>query len=72
MDIEKFKTLTLNEKLLALKHHGNLLGPYERNSENNDRKVPGDIYELNGFYVYLSEDEKTVVPSRRNPLPISS
>ena len=70
MDIDSFKTLTLEQKLQELKFSGQLLGPYERNSENGSAKVPGDIYELYDFFVYLSEDEKTVVPSRRNPLPI--
>ncbi len=70
MDIEKFKNLTLEEKLSELRYSGTLLGSYERNSENSTSKVPGDIYELYDFWVYLSEDEKTVVPSRRNPLPI--
>lgn len=70
MDIEQFKKLTLDEKLSELKYSGQLLGSYERNSENSSAKVPGDIYELYDFWVYLSEDEKTVVPSRRNPLPV--
>jgi len=70
MDIEQFKKLTLDEKLSELKYSGQLLGSYERNSENSSTKVPGDIYELYDFWVYLSEDEKTVVPSRRNPLPV--
>ena len=69
MDIDNFKKLTLEEKLAELKYSGTLLGPYERNSENSNTKVPGDIYELYDFWVYLSEDEKTVIPSRRNPLP---
>ena len=69
MEIEKFKQLTLDEKLSELRYSGNLLGSYERNSENSSSKVPGDIYELYDFWVYLSEDEKTVIPSRRNPLP---
>ncbi|GAC1438196.1 MAG: hypothetical protein NVSMB63_01420 [Sediminibacterium sp.] len=69
MTIEQFKELTFEEKLSQLKHHGNLLGPYERKSESSDSKVPGDIFELYDFWVYLSDDEKTVVPSRRNPLP---
>lgn len=69
MDIDNFKKLTLDEKLTELRYSGNLLGSYERNSENSTAKVPGDIYELYDFWVYLSEDEKTVVPSRRNPLP---
>ena len=70
MDIDQFKKLTLEEKLSELKFNGNLLGPYERNSEQGG-KVPGDIYELYDFWVYLSEDEKTVIPSRRNPLQVS-
>ncbi|HEX8462192.1 MAG TPA: hypothetical protein VF623_12210 [Segetibacter sp.] len=70
MDIDSFKKLTLEQKLTELKYSGELLGPYERNSENGSAKVPGDIYELHDFFVYLSEDEKTVVPSRRNPLPV--
>jgi hypothetical protein len=69
MTIETFKQLKLHEKLLALKHDGNLLGPYERNGENGGPKTPGDIYELFDFFVYLSEDETLVIPSRRNPLP---
>ena len=69
MDIDNFKTLTPEQKLEELKYNGVLLGPYERNSEDSNIKVPGDIYELYDFWVYLSEDEKTIVPSRRNPLP---
>jgi hypothetical protein len=69
MDIDAFKKLSLEEKLSQLKYSGKLLGPYERNSENSTSKTPGDIYELYDFWVYLSEDEKIVVPSRRNPLP---
>ena len=69
MTIENFKQLTMHEKLQALKHHGNILGPYERNGENGGPKTPGDIYELFDFFVYLSEDETMVIPSRRNPLP---
>lgn len=68
MDIDQFKKLTLDQKLSELKYNGNLLGSYERNSEPGAPKVPGDIYELYDFWVYLSEDEKTVIPSRRNPL----
>lgn len=68
MDIDQFKTLTFDQKLAELRHHGNLLGSYERNTEQGI-KVPGDIYELHDFWVYLSEDEKTVIPTRRNPLP---
>lgn len=70
MDIDNFKKLSLEQKLIELKYNGNLLGSYERNQENGAGKVPGDIYELNDFFVYLSEDEKTVVPSRRNPLAV--
>lgn len=70
MDIDNFKKLTLEEKLSELKYQGNLLGPYDRNGEPGTPKVPGDIYELYDFFVYLSEDEKTVVPSRKNPLPM--
>jgi hypothetical protein len=70
MDIDQFKKLSLDEKLSELRYSGTLLGSYERNSENSTSKVPGDIYELYDFWVYLSEDEKTVVPSRRNPLPV--
>lgn len=70
MDIESFKKLTFEEKLSELRFSGQLLGSYERNSENSTAKVPGDIYELYDFWVYLSEDEKTVIPSRRNPLPV--
>lgn len=69
MDIDSFKKLPLEKKLLELKHSGNLLGPYERNGEKAGTKIPGDIYELYDFWVYLSEDEQTVIPSRRNPLP---
>lgn len=70
MDIDQFKKLTLDQKLSEIKYNGNLLGPYERNSEQGGAKVPGDIYELYDFWVYLSEDEKTVVPSRRNPIQV--
>lgn len=69
MDIDSFKKLTHEEKLHELKFAGNLLGPYERNGETGSPKVPGDIYGVENFFVYLSEDETTVVPSRRNPLP---
>lgn len=69
MDIDSFKKLTLEEKLSELKYNGNLLGSYERNGETAGTKVPGDIYELYDFWVYLSDDERTVIPSRRNPLP---
>ncbi|MFL9482765.1 hypothetical protein ACI6Q2_08285 [Chitinophagaceae bacterium LWZ2-11] len=69
MTIEHFKTLTLTEKLSEIKYHGNLLGSYERPSEHGGPKVPGDIYELHDFWVYVSEDELTVIPARRNPIP---
>lgn len=69
MDIDTFKTLPLEEKLSELKYSGNLLGSYERNGEHSGTKMPGDIYALHEFWVFLSEDEKTVIPSRRNPLP---
>lgn len=68
MDIDQFKTLSLDQKLSELKYNGALAGPYERNTEQGN-KVPGDIYELYDFWVYLSEDEKTIIPTRRNPLP---
>ena len=68
MDIDQFKKLTLDQKLSELRYNGNLLGSYERNGEAGAPKVPGDIFELYDFWVYLSEDEKTVIPSRRNPL----
>ena len=70
MDIDNFKKLTLEEKLSEIKFNGQMLGPYERNNENGGAKTPGDIYELYDFFVYLSEDESMVVPSRRNPLPV--
>ena len=70
MGIDQFKTLSVAEKLSELRYNGNLLGPFERTNEQGS-KVPGDIYELYDFWVYLSEDEKTVVPSRRNPLQVS-
>ncbi len=69
MNIDSFKKITHEEKLKTLKFSGELLGPYDRNGEPGTPKVPGDIYGLEDFFVYLSEDESTVVPSRRNPLP---
>jgi len=68
MTIENFKLLTLEEKLSQLKYNGELLGSYERNGEPNAPKIPGDIFALYDFWVYLSEDEQTVIPSRRNPI----
>ncbi len=69
MDIVSFKKLTHEQKLKELRFSGEILGPYERNADPGNAKVPGDIYALYDFFVYLSEDENTVVPSRRNPLP---
>ncbi len=69
MTIEQFKELSLEAKLKELKYSGELLGSYERNNENGGPKTPGDIYALYDFWVYLSDDEETIVPSRRNPLP---
>lgn len=68
MTIESFKELTHEKKLLELKHNGELLGAYERRSENGDHKTPGDIFALFEFWVFLSEDEKMIIPTRRNPL----
>ena len=67
MTIEQFKELTLEAKLQVLKKSGELLGSYERNNENGGPKTPGDIYAVHDFWVYLSDDEETIVPSRRNP-----
>lgn len=69
MTIEQFKELSFEAKLKELKYSGELLGSYERNNENGGPKTPGDIYALYDFWVYLSDDEETIVPSRRNPLP---
>ena len=69
MDIGAFKVLTLEEKRNELKYNGKILGAYDRNGEPGEPKTPGDIYELYDFWVFLSEDEQTVIPSRRNPLP---
>ncbi len=68
MTIESFKELSHEKKLLELKHNGELLGAYERRSENGDSKTPGDIFGLYEFWVFLSEDEKMIIPTRRNPL----
>lgn len=67
MTIEAFKELSHQEKLKALKFNGEILGPYDRTDEKGG-KMPGDIYQLEEFWVYLSEDEKLVIPTRRNPL----
>lgn len=69
MTIESFKILSIEEKLKELKYSGELLGSYDRNTEDNGPKVPGDIFALYDFWVYLSDNEETIVPSRRNPLP---
>lgn len=68
MTIENFKQLTLEEKLKEIKYNAEFLGSYERNGEQNGPKIPGDIFALYEFWVYLSDDEETVIPSRRNPL----
>ncbi|MEI6184481.1 MAG: hypothetical protein WCP65_03070 [Bacteroidota bacterium] len=67
MTIDHFKTLTLAEKLKEVKYNGNIVGPYDRSNEEGGAKVPGDIYEVHDFWVYISEDELTVIPSRRCP-----
>ena len=69
MTIEHFKTMTHTEKLSEIKYNGNLLGSYDRPNEEGGTKVPGDIFDLYDFWVYLSDDEQTVIPTRRNPLP---
>ena len=69
MDIDSFKKLATHEKLKEIKYNGNILGSYDRNAENGGAKTPGDIYALHDFWVYLSEDESIIIPSRRNPLP---
>jgi hypothetical protein len=68
MTIEDFKKMALEAKLLEVKHHGNILGSYERPNESGGSKTPGDIYEVHDFWVYISEDEETIIPSRRNPI----
>lgn len=68
MTIEEFKKLTTEQKLKELRYSGELLGSYERNSEHNGPKTPGDIFALYDFWVYLSDDEEMIIPSRRNPL----
>ena len=69
MTIEHFKTLTHTEKLSEIKYNGNLLGSYDRPNEEGGSKVPGDIFELYSFWVYLSDDEQMVIPTRKSPLP---
>jgi len=71
MEIDEFKKLSLEQKLVELKYNGNLLGSYDRNGEQSGTKIPGDIFELYDFWVFLSDDEKMVIPTRRNPLPES-
>ncbi len=70
MTIESFKGLSHEEKLKALKFSGELLGSYDRNSENNGPKTPGDIFAIGEFWVYLSDDEELIIPTRRNPLHV--
>lgn len=69
MEIDQFKQLTQAKKLEEIRYHGQILGSYERNSEMGEAKTPGDIYQLHDFWVFLSEDEKMIIPTRRNPLP---
>ncbi|MFM7358421.1 MAG: hypothetical protein ACKO1T_07575 [Sediminibacterium sp.] len=69
MTIDQFKLLSLPEKLKTIRYDAELLGSYERNGEQNGPKTPGDIYSLHDFWVFLSDDETMVIPSRRNPLP---
>ena len=69
MTIDQFKLLSLPEKLKTIRYDAVLLGSYERNGEQNGPKTPGDIYSLHDFWVFLSDDETMVIPSRRNPLP---
>ena len=70
MTIESFKELTHEQKLKELRGAGDLLGSYERNGEPNTPKIPGDIFALYDFWVFLSDDETMVIPSRRNPLHV--
>lgn len=70
MTIEQFKELSLPEKLNVIRYEATLLGSYERNGEHNGPKTPGDIYALHDFWVFLSDDETMVIPSRRNPLHV--
>jgi hypothetical protein len=69
MTIEQFKALSHPEKLKEIRYNGNLLGPYERPSEDGGRKTQGDIYQVHEFWVFLSEDEEMVIPTRKNPVP---
>jgi hypothetical protein len=67
MDIDAFKEMGHNEKLQELRYNGQLLGSYQRNTETGS-KIPGDIFELYDFWVFLSDDESMVIPTRKNPL----
>jgi hypothetical protein len=68
MTIENFKALSSEERLKEIRYNANLLGSFDRPAEEGGKKTPGDIYELYDFWVYVSEDESTVIPSRRNPI----
>jgi hypothetical protein len=67
MDIDAFKEKGHKEKLQELRYNGQLLGSYQRNTETGS-KIPGDIFELYDFWVFLSDDESIVIPTRKNPL----
>ena len=67
MDIDAFKEIGYKEKLQELRYNGQLLGSYQRNTETGS-KIPGDIFELYDFWVFLSDDESMVIPTRKNPL----
>jgi hypothetical protein len=54
----------------VIRYEAELLGSYERNGEHNGPKTPGDIFALHDFWVFLSDDETMVIPSRRNPLHV--
>ncbi len=69
MTIEEFKELSHGKKIIELKYSADLLGSYLRNAEDGGEKTPGDIYALYDFWVFLSDDEKLIIPTRRNPLP---
>jgi hypothetical protein len=71
MTIEAFKQLSTEQKLKELRFTGELLGSYDRNSEHNGPKTPGDIFALYDFWVYLSDDEEMIIPTRRNPLEVA-
>ena len=67
MNIDAFKEISHYEKLKELRYNGQLLGSYQRNTETGS-KIPGDIFELYDFWVFLSDDESMVIPTRKNPL----